>query len=394
MNRSVGEEDTESDIEDLILAQRYRLGLEPPRQSKFRVVALVFYEETNKESGGFGKTAHKGHTARSYVVGTNDEPCSISGSICAERAALLQLRFIPQLCRITKVVIVTDAKGFISPGMLCREFLSSHPKICPKSMPLVLGGSMCSVDGCGLDISGCQNKFEGQEAGENLGNGPCKHDFRMVRMTLLDLYPNPSPYTRLSSQEAVEKGKLHMARIADEPLRVLCDDDSSMFSSFRKGRGDLVSLEEMAGRLLDLAVQASNRDNRDDLHPIKYGAAVMFSDWTTASAHHKKALEYGCSLDAVGQLAQAMDDKCGGGVSGHDGNVDGGTDSVRPVLLIQSDQYGVIHAPFAIGRAFLAEHGYGDCHVAVLEKKKDAYSYECIFVKASTLAPTKPNIWA
>ena len=66
--------------------------------------------------------------------------------------------------------------------------------------------------------------------------------------------------------------------------------------------------------LLHLAQKASQRDSRTALHPLRYGAAVLFSDGSTSTAYQKKALEYGCSLDAVTQLAQVIEDK--GGESG------------------------------------------------------------------------------
>eukprot|EP00562_Extubocellulus_spinifer_P023064 CAMPEP_0178628630 /NCGR_PEP_ID=MMETSP0698-20121128/9524_1 /TAXON_ID=265572 /ORGANISM="Extubocellulus spinifer, Strain CCMP396" /LENGTH=187 /DNA_ID=CAMNT_0020267893 /DNA_START=149 /DNA_END=709 /DNA_ORIENTATION=+ len=137
----------EQDITDLIAAHRYRLSLTPPKQSNFRVVALIFYEltsETDSESCNETtatttcKSISTGSNKRRYVVGTNDEPCTISGSICAERAALLQLRFLPNVTQITKVVIVTDSPQPISPGMLCREYMSSHDKIDIDTMDIVL----------------------------------------------------------------------------------------------------------------------------------------------------------------------------------------------------------------------------------------------------------------
>ena len=64
-----------------------------------------------------------------------------------------------------------------------------------------------------------------------------------------------------------------------------------------------------------------------------------------ATAVQRKALEYGCSLDPVGQLAPELARKR--------------RDGVRPIVVALVDDLGVAHAPFASGRAFLAEHGYG-----------------------------------
>jgi len=42
------------------------------------------------------------------------------------------------------------------------------------------------------------------------------------------------------------------------------------------------------------------------VHPIRYGAAVLFSDGTVAIASQKVALEFGCTLDAVGQVSSVF----------------------------------------------------------------------------------------
>ena len=109
----------EEDIADLISAHRHRLSLTPPRQSSFRVVAILFYELSDDDNSDGNSKDINANPDRHFVVGTNDEPCAISGSLCAE-PALLQLRFVPNLRQITKVVIVTDSPQPISPGMLCR----------------------------------------------------------------------------------------------------------------------------------------------------------------------------------------------------------------------------------------------------------------------------------
>jgi len=50
----------------------------------------------------------------------------------------MQIRFIPDIETVTKLVIVTDEVDAISPGLLCREFMASHGKI-PWDVPIVLG---------------------------------------------------------------------------------------------------------------------------------------------------------------------------------------------------------------------------------------------------------------
>ena len=40
---------------------------------------------------------------------------------------------------------------------------------------------------------------------------------------------------------------------------------------------------------------------------VKKGSSVLFADGTPAIAWQKKALEYGCTLDAICQLAPALE---------------------------------------------------------------------------------------
>jgi len=432
----------DEDIADLISAHRYRLSITPPRQSSFRVVAILFYELSLSSSDEHEDVRHS-------VVGTNDEPCTISGSLCAERAALLQLRFIPNLRQITKVVIVTDSPQPISPGMLCREFMSSHPAIDPATLEIVLGSAVCGR--CGLDVSGPDitssslGDLEGQCCSAHATEDTRQHDFRRTRTTLAELYPHPSPYVRLTAKEAEEVGSTYARRTSPSPEedsllqqlvtrgRFAADDvveedlDRDMHGGFYRsgngrakdespsassqGNGDEVLVlidaamgeeEEMpmvrrrhrklylskldaARYLLHLAQKVSQKDSRSALHPLRYGAAVLFSDGSTSLAYQKKALEYGCSLDAVTQLAQAIEDK--GGESG----------DPRPVLLVQADQFGVLHAPYALGRAYLSEHGYGDCEIAVHGEHLEAIQGEevsVVLVAVNHLTPSAPDIWA
>ena len=450
-NTSARTKDDEEDIADLISTHRYRLSLTPPRQSSFRVVAILFYELSDDDNDG-NDQGRNANPDRHFVVGTNDEPCTISGSLCAERAALLQLRFVPNLRRITKVVIVTDSPQPISPGMLCREFMSSHPAIDPTTLEIVLGSAVCGC--CGLDLSGpdvgqssLDGDFEGQCcSGSAAATEHARHDFRRTRTTLAELYPHPSPYVRLTAAEAEEMGSTYAQRLASTTEkdtliqqlvsrgRFAADDvvqedlDRDMHGGFyRSGSaedelapsssqgsadevlvcidGDMGEEEEMpmvrrrqrkmylpklaaARYLLHLAQKASDRDSRTALHPLQYGAAVLFSDGSTSVAYQKKALEYGCSLDAVNQLAQAIEDK---------GREPG---APCPVLLAQADQFGVLHAPFAPARAYLSEHGHGNCEIAVhgepLEKAESGEESSILvsLVAVKDLTPSAPDIWA
>lgn len=477
-------------LQDVLTAHSYRLSLnEGPNQSNFRVVALVFYDLKPPSLSSYRSDHHpiqhrnnhmkipngKGEKdGRRYVVGTNEEPCYMGGSICAERAALVQLRFIPNLDRVTKVVIATDAETEVMPGMLCREFMAS---LIPWDTPIVLAGSICSH--CGLNISA--SKVWTQETGSLAAQSECAgicfasyrkcknsnpeivgmHDFLRMKTTVKELYPFPSPFTKLSSKQCIKVGKAFSSRsiftetternnmldcddtttetkqhtviYADSPSRETSKKSINKYVRNRRlghrrsvsttSTGDITDSSEspvsgspvrseekreligvdrrqepsdptednsmltqlLAKHVLNRAKKAAEKDNKS-LHPIQYGAAVLFSDGTIATSHQKPSQEYGCTLDAVTQLAQIMEEK----VKQRCLN---GEEMIKAILLVQSDQYGIAHAPFAQARAFLTEYGYNDTFIVIHDSKvlgtKDNFeNKDCTkIVKVQDLAP-------
>jgi cytidine deaminase len=331
------------DFQDIALAHRYRLSLTTlPTQSSFRVIAIVFYQVGSVVASNailpssIPQNFDDCNDNLPYVVGTNDEPGAfIGGSICAERAALVQLRFLPNV-KVSKIVIVTDHEDPISPGMLCREFMAGHSAV-PWDVPIVLAGS-----------------------------GRCGDAWTVTKTTLRYLYPHPSPYARLTASQAEELGKMFSA------------------SEMKKDTYKSSLCERDVERLMEAAREAAHRDTRMGLHPIQFGAAVLFDDNSIVSAHQKKALEYGSTLDAVSQLASDIE-----------------RTSARPVALVQLDSHGMAHAPFAPARAYLSEHGYGDCRVLLHtyhhgestdDNTNDIQVGELLDVMVSDLAPVAPDI--
>eukprot|EP00934_Nitzschia_sp_Nitz4_P006963 Nitzschia sp. Nitz4//scaffold137_size62074//6852//8719//NITZ4_006406-RA/size62074-augustus-gene-0.4-mRNA-1//-1//CDS//3329535673//6953//frame0 len=307
----------EADSNDITLAHQFRLSLKTkPSQSSFRVLAMLFYETEGCQSSStlapwVAQTTSDGRT---FILGSNDEPGFMGGAICAERSALVQLRFVPN-AKVTTLVISTDSSDPISPGLLCREFLAGH-SIVPWDLRVISVGNCCSrckLRDDNLLQSKCQNGTE--------------HVYPLLRTTIRELYPHPSPFTRLSATESVEVGR-----------------------AFQVGK-ELIpqsaSLHKDALKLLEMATAVALA-NESDLHPIYFGAAVLFEDGRIETSRQVCALEYGCTLDAVSQLAPHFLGS-----------------SASPVLLVQADQYGVAHAPFAPARSFLTEKKFGDCHVIV-----------------------------
>jgi len=339
-----------------------------------------------------------------YVVGTNEEPCHLSGSICAERAALVQLRFLPNV-KVTKVIVCTDARDVISPGMLCREFMASHPGI-SYDLPIIISCGVCRC--CGLDISGGLKEDECKEGvGDTMlervlhpcaipvhkysTNAPSQtHDFVATETTLRDLYPHPSIYTKLNGKQSSSLGIQYLQSIQDissttkaynnvqpstqshtfllhnnktSTIEKTPSTDTSISSDLNNtgpSKPDSLAIQQVTKAAIQ-AAQTDKHPQSSTLHPIQYGAAILFEDGTLHTSTQKKALEYGCSYDAVGQLANIIETK-----SINTPTEAEGLESkipIRPMLLCQSDQYGIFHPPFATARAFLSEHGYGNCWI-------------------------------
>mmetsp|Transcript_5383 Transcript_5383/g.7997 ORF Transcript_5383/g.7997 Transcript_5383/m.7997 type:complete len:475 (-) Transcript_5383:142-1566(-) len=404
------QKEQEEDEEDIVLAHKYRLSLpSAPRQSSFRVLAVIFYELNNdgnnnindnsntnnnsSSSSSINNNSHQRHQ-RHHVVGANDEPCYINGSICAERAALVQLRFIPNLRRITKVVISTDAQEPVHPGMLCREFMSSHPNIDPEEMRVVLAGSVCRRSsnnggghGCGLDIS--TSAATAKEFSHRLVDACCcssssasasgsgeeihhkYHQWDVVRTNLTTIYPFPSVYTRLTAGQSVQLGTRNKFLLSSFSMKNKSNSNSSS-SKWNTISGTNLELIQKA---IDAARDRTN--DRISLHPIQYGAAVRMSDGTIHTAIQQKALEYGCSVDAVTQFASMFRQKAKESDGNSNGDGDGVGDDmghsqgIHPVMLVQADNFGLLHPPFATARAFLAEYGHGKCKVLIMAKEEE-----------------------
>jgi len=367
------------DWNDAYLAHQYRLSLpSSPSQSNFRVLALLFYEELEEKNGCSvaSATSHlppwikQAVGDRNFIVGTNDEPGYMGGAICAERSAMVQLRFVPAF-RITKLVIATDCETVpISPGMLCREFLAGHGESVPWDLKVISTGSMClrcqKKDADVFDKLPRAKRTNNKQSPDDEKTNCCA-DFHLDRTlaslqtTIAELYPFASPYTRLTAPQSVSLG--------------------TQYSESSSITRDLDSLGDAAKRLLELATleakkSVANEAEREN-HPIHFGAAVVFEDQSIFTSHQSSGLEYGCTLDAVSQLVpRVLEQAC------------------NPVLIVQADQYGVAHSPFAPARAFFSEHGYDDCHVlvhnTVLDDATCLNSWDLKEVSMAELAPTPP----
>jgi hypothetical protein len=126
---------------------------------------------------------------------------------------------------------------------------------------------------------------------------------------------------------------------------------------------DRLKLSQRREKLMHLATEVTALESHlRHVHPVCIGAAGLFSDGMVAFASRKVALEYGCTLDAVGKLANAIDGKAI--------HIKDHSEPCRPIMLVQCNQFGIACAPFAQGRAFLAKRGYGDCKILLHQLKK------------------------
>jgi len=177
-------------------------------------------------------------------------------------------------------------------------------------------------------------------------------------------------------------------------------------------------------QLYQTARLAVNGDDKDGLHPVRLGAAILLENGEIERAWILKGLEYGCTMCPVGQLLREMEKRrlpqfcspcridsdgsetpealqapaaiesgTGGGRGG--GAASGTASSVvcpsesssatRPECLVMLDQWGVAHAPFASARAILAEYGYGDLQILV----HDEHGVARVCTAASLCPPPK-----
>jgi cytidine deaminase len=358
-----------------------------PRQSNFRVLAVVVYSLEQRRSGrgtllqslggmlSSSASTSPGNDDVRFLIGHNDEACALPNGFCAERAAFMKMTMlltnIESAARVRAVYLVSDAQDPITPGVLCREFMSSSPFVSMETTRIVMEGA-----------GGKESRRES---------------------TLAQLWPLASPYTRLSSVEQLAEGQ-RLARLVREResagqgmiggggLKQPSSALSSPLADGHKARKWNGAPSGPLDRVRRAATDAASRDIRDDLHPVRMGAAVIFEDGSVSATWQRKALEYGCSLDPVCQLAKVLEEhgirssplpglvpsenqhqiqNQNDGVGSGGGDDDGillrsGGGRSAPAALCMCDQWGVCHAPFGFGRSYLVENGWGGvpilCH--------------------------------
>ncbi|DBA00317.1 TPA: hypothetical protein N0F65_001512 [Lagenidium giganteum] len=304
-----------------ILEHRRDHEMHTPLLSSFRVLALFAYEDLDGN--------HK------HVIGANCECANIGGALCAERSAICQLQLLP-VRRVRKVYIVSDADVCLTPGTLCREFLSSSAYF-TRSTPFISRATKCK---------------------------PCI-------TTLEELYPFPNVYDRVKrddvlqyAQDFCDRAVAHQHGACEPAVNPGCEH-----SAFVAQQLQLMSVDEQ--KLYLAALAATVNDKRDDLYPVRYAAAVLFRDGSIRVSWQHKTLEYGSSLDAISKLIPFIEEKHAPNLvvkHTEDANAADAINASEPLLIAQVDQFGILHAPFARVRAYFFEFDFKDLHVLVHDR--------------------------
>ncbi len=244
-----------------------------------------------------------------FVTGTNVELCLTGCTFCAERSALALLRQV-DFERILSVYIVSDLDSELEPGLLCREFLLNF--ISPLT-PIILASKS-----------------------KNIPDGELEFSYRFVY--LKNLFPHPALFMNISAP--------FLPVWAAEFLKSSENLSQNEFSQ------SLSSLKSIASpdRIFSLFTSARSFiafDDRDWVNSIRLAAAILFSDGSEYSAHQTKLAEYGYSLDPITKAVAEIEHRK--------------RNSIFPVLIIQVDQFGIFHSPFAAARAHITEMGEGKC---------------------------------
>jgi len=141
------------------------------------------------------------------------------------------------------------------------------------------------------------------------------------RTTLGQLWPYANVYSRINT---------HQIHGFVNTFKRKCEEISSKY-------GPNHAYDALFKKVLQKAVN----DKHKDLHPVNYAAGVLFENGETVIVSCNKLLEYSHSLDAVSKTVAFLEMYRDQGIA--------------PTVLLHCDNYGILHAPTAAGRAHLFE---------------------------------------
>jgi cytidine deaminase len=336
----------------LALALALKDELEPPHQSNFRVFCIMTYAD---DTDGISPSADA-HALRA-MTGTNCEACGIHASFCAERTALVTLRNrangFALLRNVRGLYLVCDGLTEITPGLLCREMLSSF---IPMSTPVWLGG----------------RRADGSLA---------------VRVVALDaLLPFPHAYRgmrahAIQQQFAAHRAEFSSARMLDD-LYPDSSPSAASSSAISPSPSPAAVPRDVLTRLVAAVEAAIDRDAQP-WHFARIAAGVAFADGSVFVAHQDKGLEYGTSVPAEIKIFVELQRR-------RDSSTSSSSSSAplpQPLCLLVIDHLGVWHAPCGQARALFSEFGYLNVAVAAWCDRRRV----CAWTTCGELAPETPR---
>jgi cytidine deaminase len=170
----------EDDQHYLQLAFDAKAARPPPAHSSFRVTAVIVYTD----EGG----------QRRYVIGHNAEVAqpALTGAICAERDAMTTAlgSHHSRLASLERIYIISDAPAPITPGNLCREFLSEYGG--PETPLVLAAASDASHSSSSAIVS--------------------------MRTTLGELYPHPPILRKVPQTETLQRASELVAAAGGLPF--------------------------------------------------------------------------------------------------------------------------------------------------------------------------------
>jgi len=157
---------------------------------------------------------------------------------------------------------------------------------------------------------------------------------KVPRMSFLgELYPFPNIYRGTDRNHVTAFGR-QFAKQAQSPLDYF----------FQKPLW-----KELFRNTLSTALQDTY------LHPIVYAAGVLFNNNKIVTIAQHNGMEYGTSLDAVSRLTPFLERQL------KKGN--------QAVVILHCDQFGILHAPCSVARAYLYEKSFGTIQIVVHTKE-------------------------
>eukprot|EP00301_Raphidiophrys_heterophryoidea_P021903 c6190_g1_i1.p1 GENE.c6190_g1_i1~~c6190_g1_i1.p1 ORF type:complete len:368 (-),score=81.46 c6190_g1_i1:289-1329(-) len=236
------------------ICRQVRESVDPPLQSKFRVAALIVFEDSKSNDQGPW-----------YAIGCNSEAANIALCICAERSALLKIRETGiKNPKILAIHLISDAAYPITPGPLCRELLSDFAL---PSTPIISAAS-----------------------------DPEKE---CLFFSLSDLYPHPPLYARVDASRLAN----HCAAFAGSSESWKNGPKMANLLSTLSCSTEPALVTDLVHQVVELAGKPNATSN---LHPIQLAAGVLYDDGTVITARQCNAFEFGSTLDAVTMLANDL----------------------------------------------------------------------------------------